>query len=670
MTPLSLLQRASGKSPAYVARRAFEEAGRRIRGPVLRRRIASRDLSRLAAEAGARSLEEMWRGRPPVCGSEADLARIGELHASRLPDARRRLSDAVERLLLGEVDLLGSGPVRLPEPVDWHRDFKSGARWPLVPAERIDPQGLPEPADVKVPWELSRCGALVVLARGWVVLRDRRCAEAAGRRLAGWLDANPPGMGVNWASAMDAALRAVSWTWMLALTAGAPLPEGLRERTLASLHAHGLWIEANLERGEVRGNHFVAGALGLACVGYLFAGTTEGERWRAAGARFLHEEIALQVGEDGVDFEGSVPYHRLVLEMFLVGMRLMELSGVAVSAAFRGRIIAMLEFVRAYVTPDGLSPVVGDADDGRALALGEADLRDHRALLSTGAVLFRRADLKAAAGGFREDSLWLLGPDALDAWGALPAAADEATSRGFPEAGFYVLRSPSQYLFVDAGPVGTRGLGGHGHNDCLSFEWHAEGKPLLTDSGTFVYTASRAERNAFRSTAYHNAIRVDGEEINRFASPLALFALRDDARPRDVRASLDGPAPSLEASHTGYLRLADPVLVTRRFALAEEGGKRTLSIRDRLDGAGTHVVEIFFHAAPGARAVRSPDGSAAFEWEDGRRLSIRSDAEVEWTAGEGWFSPSYGVRIARPFWVASTRRKLPWTIGWSLSLEP
>ena len=70
--------------------------------------------------------------------------------------------------------------------------------------------------------------------------------------------------------------------------------------------------------------------------------------------------------------------------------------------------------------------------------------------------------------------------------------------------------------FIDCGPIGLAGRGGHGHNDALSFEAWLEGAPLVIDRGSFVYTGSFEKRNEFRSTASHNTPSVDGEEINRF----------------------------------------------------------------------------------------------------------------------------------------------------------
>ena len=89
-----------------------------------------------------------------------------------------------------------------------------------------------------------------------------------------------------------------------------------------------------------------------------------------------------------------------------------------------------------------------------------------------------------------------------------------------------MLRNPSSHLFIDCGDVGMRGRGGHGHNDILSFELFMNGANIVTDCGAFVYTASREWRNRFRSTAFHNTIQVDDEEVNRFVEPNALWQLR------------------------------------------------------------------------------------------------------------------------------------------------
>lgn len=663
MKPLELLRRAAGKSPGYLVRRAALEARRAFGARHLRRRLGAETAEILARRAGAASLREVWeKSSARALGFTAPQRdALRGLYSERFGYERGRLAEDLERVLAHTFDFLGSGPVALGPVIDWHLDFKSGIRFPSdVPAARIDYAQLDRPSDVKVPWELSRGQHLTRLGQAWVIARDERAPREFEAEVSAWIAANPPGVGVNWACTMDVALRAVSWVWALALFEGAPFSEGFEEAILLSLYQHGVWIPEHLEFGEVNGNHYLSDALGMIALGVAFDATPEGRCWRDAGARIFEEEILLQTTEDGAGIEGSVPYHRLVLELFLVGRRLMDVAGRPLSREFDARLSRMFEFVEAYVTPEGLSPVVGDADDGRALVLGREDVRDHRALLSTGAVLFARGSFRARAARLHEDSLWLLGPDAASAWDALRAEEPSGT-RAFPDAGFFILRSANQYVFVDAGPVGFKGRGGHGHNDCLSFEWHAFGRPLLTDSGAYVYTASPEWRNKFRSTAFHNTIRVDGEEINRFPSALALWSLRDDARPFDI--VFDTAAGLLAASHTGFRRFADPVTVRRRFEMALDGAR--LRIEDRLDGAAPHDVEFLFHASPGARG-RTNGSGVLLEWPDGVRvtLSVAGAAGLSWEGREGWFSPSYGVKVSRETWVAHARLALPAGVRW------
>jgi len=63
---------------------------------------------------------------------------------------------------------------------------------------------------------------------------------------------------------------------------------------------------------------------------------------------------------------------------------------------------------------------------------------------------------------------------------------------------------------MDVGEFGKKGSGGHGHNDLMSFEVSLSGVPLVVDPGCPVYSGDPQTRNLFRSTAYHNGLKVDG----------------------------------------------------------------------------------------------------------------------------------------------------------------
>src|SRR6185369_12436594 len=107
------------------------------------------------------------------------------------------------------------------------------------------------------------------------------------------------------------------------------------------------------------------------------------------------------------------------------------------------------------------------------------------------------------------------------------------------------------------------GRGGHGHNDCLSFEAVLNGVQLVVDPGSYVYTASYEWRNRFRSTRFHNTPVIDEQEQSRFLGAQYLWSLRADAKPTVLEWRTTSRLDVLRASHSGYTRLANPVTVMR-----------------------------------------------------------------------------------------------------------
>jgi hypothetical protein len=670
VTPRRILEELAGRTPDEAVFVATRELRRRALNPWLRRRLEALGPGDVARRCGVASLDEILKRRRAegFLFRREDANALREIHTG-LPGAERdALRSEAEAILVHEFDILGSGPVSLGPEIDWHCDFKSGHRWPLEPAESSTFVMVDTGIDVKVPWELSRCQHFTTLARGWVLTGERRYVAEIERQIRSWITSNPTGKGVNWASTMDVALRAVSWAWGLMLLSGAELGAESEERALLALFRHGAWIERNLEFSRPSGNHLLADVLGLVVCGALFREAAEGRRWLDRGRRIFERQVLIQVGADGVNFEGSTSYHALVLEILLVGDRVLSFAGRPFSRALRMRLEAMAEFLSAAMPDQGPLPVIGDADDGRALRLGPLRPGEHRHLLASAAVLFNREDFAAGAGPFWEDSVWLFGPTARRGLGIAPSRRP-ANSRLFANSGFAVLRSSSQYVFVDGGPVGFSGRGVHGHNDAVAFEWHARGRPLLTDSGTYIYTPSASWRNRFRATDAHNTVRVDGQEVNRIPGARSLFRLRNDARPMPAKIESRGETDLLTTGHTGYCRLPDPVTVQRVFEMPR-GGQPVLWITDLLTGSAEHQVEFFFHAAPKAVAVGGVSGRAvAFSWPGEAQAAIELEVgpSVTWRVVDSWVSPSYGVKCSRKAWCAFLRVLLPATFRWKLS---
>ncbi len=76
---------------------------------------------------------------------------------------------------------------------------------------------------------------------------------------------------------------------------------------------------ANLEIRDdgVTTNHYLADIVGLLYLGLCLKEVGEAESWRTFAVRELAREMERQVLADGVHYESSLSYHRLVTEMFL-----------------------------------------------------------------------------------------------------------------------------------------------------------------------------------------------------------------------------------------------------------------------------------------------------------------------------------------------------------------
>ena len=596
-------------------------------------------------------------------------------------DCEAKVVEAADEICRHVFDLLGSGKSDLGDEIDWHTDFKSGKSWSSHRALRGKEIAAPGTgADIKVPWELSRFQHLSTLGKAYWLTTDEKYPREFVGQIASWIDKNPWGRGPNWACTMEVGIRAANW--ILGYTFFEPsreLDDGFRQKMIRSLWEHGWFVEHNLERGRTNSNHYLSDLAGLFAVGVFFSGCERGRRWRDFAFGQMCTEMRRQVLADGVDYEKSVGYHRLVLELFTYTFRLACLNGIAIPEDVQERWMRMFEFTSAYTKPDGTAPQVGDSDDGMFYKLhnpaqapvtpspggegwGEgaasrskilpaelsslaSPFTDHRYLLSLGALIFDRGDLAAQADAFAEEAFWIMGPDSHEKFRSL--CQDEAhapPSKGFEAGGFYVIRSDRHYAIIDAGDNGRGGLGGHSHNDTLSFELYAFDKTFIVDPGSYLYTADPQWRNRFRSTAYHNTVMIDGQEIHPY-SERWLFGLPDAGVVRVTRWDVGEEEVVLAAEHDAYNRLKGPV--THRRTVEFDKVREVWRIVDEFEGSGRHLFESRLHFGPGIDLKPVPDSPGCYETAcNGANLRIEPSSENDFEAvvEDGWYSPSYGRR--------------------------
>lgn len=613
-----------------------------------------------AQNALGTALEHLGLGRAPDAGPGSGAS--GAPWVAPLPrqfDAAPYLA-AADRLLAGRWDVLSARDCVLGFPPRWHRDPKTGTLAPRGFGKSIDYRDARVVGDIKHLWELNRHLELATLAQAFHLSRAPRYAEGALALLDSWLEHCPYPSGVQWTSALEAAMRLLNWAvaWPLLGAAGAPL----HARWAASVYRHCHFVAHNLSRHSSANNHLLGELTGLFVAAVSWPRWAESRRWREAARAGLEEQALAQNGADGVNREQAFWYHHEVADMMLLALVFGRANGVAFSTAYVRRLEAMLEFIAAAMDAGGRVPMIGDADDALMVRFSrERDFNPYRALLATGAVLFDRGDFKAAAGRLCDKSRWLLG-DAADAlFEAVPAAAPRPSRLAFPEGGYYLLGAdygtPRELkALVDAGPLGYLSIAAHGHADALAMTLSVGGREILVDPGTYAYHGERRWRAYFRGTAAHNTLRVDRADQSVPGGP---FLWLEHARARCERFDAGVDRDVFEGAHDGYRRLADPVIHRRCVELDKRA--REFLVRDTLECRREHEVELHWHFAEDCQARAA--GHAVEIESAGVRLRLEGPRALEpprVVIGRehpplGWVSRALGVKVPAPTVVCRGR---------------
>jgi hypothetical protein len=342
--------------------------------------------------------------------------------------------------------------------------------------------------------------------------------------------------------------------------------------------------------------------------------------------------------------------------MFALARIALDAAGRLPSPGYDEQLERMIDLSRSVRHPSGRTPQIGDTDSGRILPAGFARPPAQDAQMWVAAAALGRS--RPLSGAVDEEVAWTLGVESWTRADALSPA--QPPPAAFPNGGLYVLSGDGIHCVVRCGDVGQRGHGGHAHNDALSYELSVGGLPVALDSGTYTYTSDHIARAAFRATAAHNTVSIDGREINPI-EPTQVFELRQRTQPT-VEDFVEGPDEArLTARHEGFL----PAIHRRTFELDKRPG--ALRIHDDLTGVGEHLVESFVHLNPELDAKL--DGTSAELSRNGQPL-VRVSWSAGWTAAlhEGWVSHEYGVRHPAP--VLTLRRQGPLPARLALAYEP
>ncbi len=545
----------------------------------------------------------------------------------------------------------------LGDPIDWNHEPKAGKRTPERVSSSIDYRDYDEVGDCKFVWEPNRHHHLVVLGRAYRLTGDRRYAEAVVNQLDDWIRQCPYGLGMNWRSPLELAIRLINWIWAITLIDGSKLmTPDRRDRLLGVAYQHLHEITRKYSRFSSANNHLIGEAAGVFIASSYFPGFKQATRWREQSREILLHEIVRQTYPDGGNREHATGYHLFVLEFLTLVALVARNAGDELTPLFWDHLERMYDFLATLSEGGDEMPMIGDSDDGYVLDLGGRG-EVVQSFLCTGAVLFDRADFKERAGSFREAAYWLFGPESRNRFEALDVGEQQAAirSKALPESGLFLLQrgrcgAPDRISAVlDSGDLGFLSIAAHGHADALSLHLRVAGVDVLVDPGTYDYFTYPIWRCYFRSTRAHNTVVVDNEDQSQM---LGSFMWGRKARCRRLRWSPTERGGVVSAEHDGYKRLSDPVIHRRTVTLLDDADE--LTVLDELSAAGRHDVAIHWHFSESCRLASVGDNCFEVDFGAGS-MSIVVDSALSVSTVSGSDDPILG-------WVSrGYHRKLPGT---------
>jgi hypothetical protein len=574
---------------------------------------------------------------------------------ARWPTAASDAATRADRILADRYDVLGYRQLEWTSPegkIDWHLDPVSGRSAPLhfwADVPYLDAAS----GDHKVIWELNRHQHWLSLGRALWLTRDARYRRGMIGQLQDWMAANPPLLGINWASMLEIALRTISWTWGLHFLLGEDAgsdPPWLVDLLIA-LNRQLTHVEHNLSIYFSPNTHLTGEALGLYVVGAALPELVASSRWSDTGRRILVKEVTRQIRADGGHVERSTHYQRYTLDFYLMALVTAERTFDDEAAAiFREAATRLAEYTQAMADDLGRLPTIGDDDGGMLWPIAGRACHDVRDSLSLAALLLDRPDL--APWNVQEEAVWIAGPQILNRISRAqePRLAVPMRSHTLADSGFVVVRDTSgSHATFDVGRC--RYLDGpHAHAAALSITLAPHGRPLLVDPGTSTYTMDARLRDRLRSTMGHNTVTIDDRAQ---AIPRGPFHWRGNASGQQHGSRSNEAFAWAEASHDAYLPLRH-----RRTIVATPAGRWLIA--DEVLGEGLVTARAHWHLDPAWKLRRD---------EPGRLHAVHDEGDAAWLlheaselllahgddeSGLGWYAPVYGMLV--PTWTARTTR--------------
>lgn len=383
---------------------------------------------------------------------------------------------------------------------------------------------------------------------------------------------------------------------------------------LDNYHRHATFANSHY---SAQGNHLLFEAQRVIFAGSFFPEFKDATSWRKAGVDILNREIKKQVLPDGVQFELDPGYHMACVNIFGKALQMMDANGYRgeFPQSYLDTMKNMVEFTYNIAFPDFTLPVFSDNKLHNKSGV-QGNYRIWRKFFP------------------KDQALRYFATDGKK--GKLP----DYTSRAFADGGFYVMRngwdSTATVMVLKAGPKGEW----HNQYDNGTFEMWTNGRNFFPDSGSFIYGGDEEvlkQRNWFRQTAVHNTLTLDDKNLQTRESKL----LKWDATPQGDVAVVETPG------YDGLTHRRAVFFVDKKFYV----------IADEAYGDAEGDVALHYQLLPCDPLENTVKKSVSTAFADGNNITLRVFGADKMEAEEGWMSPAYRVKKARPAYAFRSAKK-------------
>jgi hypothetical protein len=394
--------------------------------------------------------------------------------------------------------------INLDNKIDWHQGWpKNNFSYDISFKDKDDI------GEIRYTWEINRLQFLLLLALDFKQAESNEVLEKIEFHFYDWVKENPFLRGVNWSSPMEIAIRAYQWLLVYRVLKDIDsVEQNFLNDLIQSIINSMNYVMKNLSLHSSANNHLILEAAISSMIGYCLDPIYK-QNWFKKGYKIIEKELPLQVYDDGVNKEQAVHYHAFVLDMMLqLNIFFVKNSIKPISEKLIYKMVRFLANLKS-----GVSVIeIGDSDDAKIIApFSKCNYYDY--ILELASVYYNEMFINQPNQSDLAQSI-------LGKLNRVPEEKIELENLSiFKEGGYSFIKNKSTFLIFDSGALGFGSIAAHGHADALSIMLNYDGKPLLVDSGTYIYNIEKEWRNYFRKTSSHNTLSYQSSDQSEMKGP-------------------------------------------------------------------------------------------------------------------------------------------------------